>query len=67
MNNIFYNFNLEWRYEGLDYAIRTHSSWKQIDSEKFHELRKKYIEIARQIEDLTGYESEVEEWKKNNL
>lgn len=36
--------------EGFDYCFRHYASFKEIDDEKFHQLRKAYIEIANELE-----------------
>lgn len=36
--------------EGFDYCFRHYSSFKEVDDEKFHQLRKAYIEIANELE-----------------
>lgn len=36
--------------EGFHYCFKHYSSFKEIEDEQFHELRKKYLEIAEQLE-----------------
>jgi hypothetical protein len=36
--------------EGFHYCFKHYSSFEEIEDEQFHELRKKYLEIAEQLE-----------------
>jgi thymidylate kinase len=36
--------------EGFHYCFESYSSFEEIKDEKFHELREKYIEIAKELE-----------------
>lgn len=36
--------------EGFHYCFKHYSSFEEIEDEKFHELRKKYLEIAEELE-----------------
>ena len=38
------------RDEGFHYCFKDYSSFEEIEDEKFHELRKKYLEIAEELE-----------------
>ena len=38
------------RDEGFHYCFKHYSDFEEIEDEKFHELRKKYLEIAEQLE-----------------
>ena len=38
------------RDEGFHYCFKHYSSFEEIEDEKFHELRKKYLEIAEELE-----------------
>jgi len=35
--------------EGFDYCFQDYSDWKDIEDEKFHELRKEYLESAKKL------------------
>lgn len=41
--------------EGFDYAFCDYSSFEEIEDEKFHELRKKYIEITEELKEYIGF------------
>lgn len=60
--------------DGFDYAFRNYSDFAEIKDERFHELRKAYIQAAQELEAYVGpYEVEDEEpeidpdeWRKEN-
>ena len=55
---------LHWRMEneGFDYCFRKYSSFKEIEDEKFHELRKKYIKAAEELENyINGMVDNIED------
>ena len=37
--------------EGFHYCFKHYSSFKEVQDEKFHELRKKYLEISNELEE----------------
>jgi hypothetical protein len=37
--------------EGFHYCFKNYSSFKEVEDEKFHELRKKYLEISHELEE----------------
>ena len=37
--------------EGFNYCFKHYSSFKEVEDEKFHELRKKYLEISQELEE----------------
>ena len=37
--------------EGFHYCFKHYSSFKEVEDEKFHELRKKYLEISQELEE----------------
>jgi len=37
--------------EGYDYCFKQYSNFEEIKDEKFHELRKKYLEISKELEE----------------
>ena len=52
--------------EGIEYCFKHYSDWKEINDEKFHELRIKLIETMNEIEkyiddQIWNYDS-GEEW-----
>jgi hypothetical protein len=36
--------------EGFHYCFKHYSSFEEIEDEQFHQLRKKYLEVAEQLE-----------------
>lgn len=40
--------------EGFDYCFRCYSDFKEINDEKFQMLRKKYCEIANELEEYVN-------------
>jgi thymidylate kinase len=36
--------------EGFHYCFESYSSFEEVEDDKFHELREKYIEIAKELE-----------------
>jgi len=49
--------------EGFHYCFKDYSSFNEIEDEKFHELRKQYLESAKQLEDYINLK--VEEIQDN--
>ena len=41
--------------EGIEYCFKHYSDWKEINDEKFHELRIKLIETMNEIEKYIDY------------
>ena len=37
--------------EGFNYCFKHYSSFKEVEDEKFHELRIKYLEISHELEE----------------
>ena len=37
--------------EGFHYCFKHYSSFKEVEDEKFHELRRKYLEISHELEE----------------
>jgi hypothetical protein len=37
--------------EGFHYCFKHYSSFKEVQDEKFHELRRKYLEISQELEE----------------
>ena len=37
--------------EGFDYCFKHYSSFEEIQDDKFHELRKKYLDISNELEE----------------
>ena len=37
--------------EGFNYCFKHYSSFKEVEDEKFHELRIKYLEISQELEE----------------
>ena len=40
--------------EGFHYCFKHYSSFKEVQDEKFHELRKKYLEISHELEEYVN-------------
>ena len=49
--------------EGFHYCFKHYSTFKEIEDEKFHELRKQYLESAKQLKDYINLK--VEEIQNN--
>jgi hypothetical protein len=49
--------------EGFHYCFKDYSSFTEIEDEKFHELRKQYLESAKQLKDYIDLK--VEEIQDN--
>ena len=45
-NDVYYRM----KQEGFHYCFKHYSSFKEIKDEKFHELREKYLEVAKELE-----------------
>ena len=43
--------------EGFHYCLKHYSSFEEIEDEKFHELREKYLEIAQDLEKYVMYKN----------
>ena len=51
------------RDEGFHYCFKHYSSFEEIEDEQFHQLRKKYLEVAEQLEKYVNdkfYEANLE-------
>ena len=40
--------------EGIEYCFKHYSSFKEVEDEKFHELRKKYLEVSHELEEYVN-------------
>jgi len=49
--------------EGFHYCFKHYSSFNEVEDKKFHELRKQYLESAKQLEDYINLK--VEEIQDN--
>jgi arginine repressor len=49
--------------ESFHYCFKDYSSFNEVEDEKFHELRKQYLESAKQLEDYINLK--VEEIQNN--
>jgi len=45
-NNVHYRM----KQEGFHYCFNSYSKYPEIKDEKFHELRQKYLEVAKELE-----------------
>lgn len=59
--------------EGFHYCFKHYSSFKEIEDEKFHELRKKYLEVSQELEQYiknkvneANWEAEYEDDEDDN-
>ena len=41
--------------EGFDYAFCDYSNFEEIKDPEFHEARKKYVEAAKKLKELIGF------------
>jgi len=48
--------------EGFHYCFKHYSSFKEVQDEKFHELRRKYLEVSEDLE--TYVHNKIEELNK---
>jgi hypothetical protein len=51
--------------EGFHYCFKHYASFKEVQDEKFHELRKKYLEISHELEEyvhskINGLRDEID-------
>ena len=51
--------------EGFHYCFKHYSSFKEVQDEKFHELRRKYLEISQELEEyvhskINGLRDEID-------
>ena len=51
--------------EGFHYCFKHYSSFKEVEDDKFHELRRKYLEISHEIEEyvhskINGLRDEID-------
>jgi len=58
-DNIFYRIDEE----GFDYCMRHYSDWKEINDKKFHELRLKYIQAQKELDQYI--EEKYNDWSQN--
>lgn len=53
--------------EGFDYAFRHYHNFNEIKDDKFHKLRKAYVEAAQALADYTGCDdAEVSDYEDSN-
>lgn len=50
--------------EGLEYAVRHYSDFKEIKDEEFHRLRQAFVEAANALEAYVGEMDGGEEWEE---
>lgn len=48
--------------EGFHYCFKHYSSFKEIEDEKFHELREKYLEISKELEEYVKNKVNEANW-----
>ena len=41
--------------EGFDYAFCDYSNFEEIKDVEFHEVRKRYVEVARKLKEIIGF------------
>jgi hypothetical protein len=46
--------------EGFHYCFKHYSSFEEIKDEEFHKLRKKYLEISKELEEYVNNKCEEE-------
>ena len=49
--------------EGFHYCFKHYSSFKEIKDEKFHELREKYLEVAKELEQYITNKNNEANWE----
>lgn len=49
--------------EGFHYCFKDYSSFKEIEDEKFHELRKQYLEATKELEDYIKNKVNEANWE----
>jgi hypothetical protein len=59
-NNVYYRMNQE----GFHYCFKHYSSFKEIEDEKFHELRKKYLEVSQELEQYIKNKVNEANWEE---
>jgi hypothetical protein len=50
--------------EGFHYCFKHYSSFKEIEDEKFHELRKKYLEVSQELEQYIKNKVNEANWEE---
>jgi glutamate/tyrosine decarboxylase-like PLP-dependent enzyme len=58
-NNVHYRM----KEEGFHYCFKHYSSFKEIKDEKFHELREKYLEVAKELEQYITNKNNEANWE----
>jgi hypothetical protein len=58
-NNVHYRMDAE----GFHYCFEHYSSFKEIKDEKFHELREKYLEVAKELEEYVKNKVNEANWE----
>jgi len=58
-NAVYYRMNQE----GFHYCFKHYSSFKEIKDEKFHELREKYLEVAKELEEYINKKHTESIWE----
>lgn len=51
------------RDEGFHYCFKHYSSFEEIEDEKFHQLRKQYLEIALELEQYVKNKCNEANWE----
>ena len=59
-NAVYYRMNQE----GLHYCFKHYSSFKEIEDEKFHELREKYLEVSKELEEYVKNKVNEANWEE---
>lgn len=49
--------------EGFHYCFKHYSSFEEIEDEKFHQLRKQYLEIALELEQYVKNKNNEANWE----
>ena len=58
-NNVYYRMDAE----GFHYCFKHYSSFEEIEDEKFHELREKYLEVAKELEQYITNKNNEANWE----
>ena len=58
-NDVYYRM----KEEGFHYCFKHYSSFKEIKDEKFHELREKYLEVAKELEQYITNKNNEANWE----
>ncbi len=58
-NNVHYRM----KQEGFHYCFNSYSKYPEIKDEKFHELRQKYLEISKELEEYVKNKVNEANWE----